>query len=355
MDVSLPGPEQARVRNHQARLIECVRIRSACIKLKRDQDCFITLPEALFDLDYPGHYLRRLKSVSVTIPCVAGPYASVNCTLTQLGSTIRYGNMLNGGRYGRVEDDRRFTDTMGAVQAIVTSNAQNDSGLFEANLRDERFLPFEGRGAISSWRIELPKRFPSIDYETISDVILHIRYTAREAGAAIRAEAERELDSAVNAAMQSAEQQGLARSFSLRHEFPSDFHRMLNPPTGQTGDQRMAMAIEKRRFPFLVQGRPIALTRIDAFVKIRPDFVATYTPDVMRVLLQPPTGPAGPPMALNEWRRGVLRGEQAPAGTLGTWTVSVWRDTDPDPAVEAHAPVDPNAIEDIVLVCGYTV
>ena len=35
-----------------------------------------TLPEALFDLDYPGHYLRRLKSVSLTIPAVAGPYTT---------------------------------------------------------------------------------------------------------------------------------------------------------------------------------------------------------------------------------------------------------------------------------------
>jgi hypothetical protein len=28
------------------------------------------LLESLFDLDYPGHYMRRLKSVSLTIPAV---------------------------------------------------------------------------------------------------------------------------------------------------------------------------------------------------------------------------------------------------------------------------------------------
>ena len=37
--------------------------------------------EVLFDLDYPGHYLRRLKSVGLTIPCVTGPYTGVSCTL----------------------------------------------------------------------------------------------------------------------------------------------------------------------------------------------------------------------------------------------------------------------------------
>jgi hypothetical protein len=37
-------------------------------------------------------------------------------------------------------------DYIGAVQSIVTSGGSNDSGIFETNLRDERFLPFEGAG-----------------------------------------------------------------------------------------------------------------------------------------------------------------------------------------------------------------
>jgi Tc toxin complex TcA C-terminal TcB-binding domain len=43
--------------------------------------CVVNIPEELFDLDGPGHYFRRIKSVSVTIPCVTGPYAGVTCTL----------------------------------------------------------------------------------------------------------------------------------------------------------------------------------------------------------------------------------------------------------------------------------
>lgn len=53
-------------------------------------------------------------------------------------------------------DDPRFADNLGAIQSIATSGGQNDSGLFELNFRDERYLPFEGAGAISRWRIELP-------------------------------------------------------------------------------------------------------------------------------------------------------------------------------------------------------
>lgn len=61
----------------------------------------------------------------------------------------------------------------------------------ETNLRDERYLPFENSGVVSEWQLELPanpsKGDPAqFDYNTISDVILHIRYTAREGGGLLR-------------------------------------------------------------------------------------------------------------------------------------------------------------------------
>lgn len=40
------------------------------------------------------------------------------------------------------------------------------------------------------------------------------------------------------------------------------------------------------RFPFLVQARDIALTRIDAFVKVRSGFEATYTPGLIKPVSQ---------------------------------------------------------------------
>ncbi len=46
--------------------------------------CQLNVPEILFDMDFPGHYSRRIESGSVTVPCVVGPYASINCTLLLL-------------------------------------------------------------------------------------------------------------------------------------------------------------------------------------------------------------------------------------------------------------------------------
>lgn len=45
--------------------------------------------EWLFDLDHPGHYMRRIENVTITVPCVTGPYAGVHCRLTLLSSRTR--------------------------------------------------------------------------------------------------------------------------------------------------------------------------------------------------------------------------------------------------------------------------
>ena len=112
----------------------------ALVELQTTGSCTITLPELFFDLDNPGHYLRKLKSVAVTIPCVVGPYGGVSMTLTLLDNHIRTTTDTSPG-YARVpNDDLRFHDDPGGTQAIVTSSGQNDSG----DVRDEperRALP----------------------------------------------------------------------------------------------------------------------------------------------------------------------------------------------------------------------
>ena len=159
----------------------------ALLQLKTKGSCEITIPEWLFDIDCPGHYMRRIKNVSISIPCVVGPYTSINCNLSLIKSTIRKIPLLKEAEYSRQgSEDDRFKDFYSTIQSIVTSSAQNDSGLFETNLREERYLPFEGSGTESTWKLEIPIEIKQFDYNTISDIILHIRYTAREGGAQLK-------------------------------------------------------------------------------------------------------------------------------------------------------------------------
>jgi len=317
------------------------------VKLKQTGECFVTLPEALFDVDYSGHYMRRIKSVGITVPAVAGPYNGINCTLTLQSSTIRHANTLANGKYGRQADDPRFVDSFGTVQSIVTSGAQNDSGLFETNLRDERYLPFEGQGAISTWRIEMPKNFKSFDYNTISDVVLHVRYTAREGGVQLKAQAEQELQTALNDFIRVEGARGLAQMFSLRHDFSTEWSRFLDAPDGVV--QSLTAAITKERFPLLFRGKNISVKAIEVYVKVKPEF-ADHNKDTIKIALAAgttaPTPPSGETLTLDLWN-GLVRGSKDLNNAPGAFTLNAWRNNG------EH--LDPNAIQDIVIVCRYTV
>ena len=240
----------------------------AMMALKTTDECTVDLPETLFDFDYPGHYLRRIKSVSVTIPCVTGPYAGVSCTLELQSNHIRHSTALKNGKYARQDTDDRFVDDLGTVQSIVTSSGQNDSGLFETSLRDERYLPFEGAGAISTWSLKLPKRLKQFDYDTISDVVLHVRYTARRAPQALQDAATAELDAAL---AMFADDDATARPpltllVSLRHDFPSEWARLVAPGAPGEGDRTQDFAIDRSRFPAFLRGRTLTVREVDIFV-----------------------------------------------------------------------------------------
>lgn len=247
----------------------------ALLQLRTTGSCTVTLPEALFDMDGPGHYFRRIKTVAVSIPCVTGPYASVNCTLTLLKSSIRKTQILSDDGYARANaEDDRFNDYFGSLQSIVTSSAQNDSGLSETNLRDERYLPFENSGAVSEWHLELPanpsKEDPcQFDYNTISDVILHMRYTAREGGGLLRKEAMKHVMSAIDAAAAA----GSVRLFSVRHEFPTEWAKFQRQSPGTNQRFELALNLRKEHYPFWSQDRLKSVLRVDLLARSNKDAV----------------------------------------------------------------------------------
>jgi hypothetical protein len=226
----------------------------ALLALRSTGSCTVSIPEWLFDRDCPGHYLRRIKTVALSIPSVTGPFTSVNCTLSLLRSSVRTSAALADGEYPRQgADDDRFVDYLGAHQSIVTSTAVADSGLFETNLRDERFLPFEGAGAESTWKLELPTDYPAFDYSTISEVILHLRYTARPGVDAAK----------VNAAMRDlfaqTEPTNLALLFSLRHDFPNEWQQFVS------GNGDFTATVKRTHFPYFTQSKSITITGLDLY------------------------------------------------------------------------------------------
>jgi hypothetical protein len=232
---------------------------AALLTLREDGVCEFAVPEAVFDLDYPGQYMRRIRSVSVSLPCVAGPYTTISGRLTLLNSRVRTDPSAAGSYAYTGITDARFLHNLVGVQSISTSSAQADSGLFELSFRDERYLPFEGAGAVSSWRLELPSEFRQFDYDSIADVVLHISYTAREGGELLKEAVQDDLEDSLNLFLDvlAESQTGLERLISIRGEFPNEFHQMLHPPA----DTPQATTVQLRRehFPYALRDRDLTL------------------------------------------------------------------------------------------------
>jgi len=228
----------------------------ALLQLKQQGSCEFTLPEMLYDVAYPGGYRRLIKSVRLTIPCVVGPYTNISARLTLLDSWARKKDNLTANPLSDAKDKLNIAKNT----SISTSSAQNDGGQFELNFRDERYLPFEGAGAVSSWRLELPAQLRSFNYSTISDVIVQISYTAKD-DPDFRKTVETNI---VNLVTNYAATTGLPKLFSMRYEFPDVFYRLLNSTSGaQTAD----LEILQSHFPYMFSDKQILLAGIKVFLK----------------------------------------------------------------------------------------
>ncbi|MGK9086242.1 hypothetical protein KXR64_20945 [Brucella intermedia] len=110
--------------------------------------------------DYPEYLgkTRRIKQISVTLPTLLGPYQDVRAVLRYVGSS----KVPRG------------------CEAIAVSHGVNDSGQFQLDFSDGRWLPFEGIPVDDTGILALS--FPDASsrqkalLQNMSDIILHIRY-----------------------------------------------------------------------------------------------------------------------------------------------------------------------------------
>nr|WP_238352730.1 neuraminidase-like domain-containing protein [Kribbella solani] len=326
--------------------------------LKQTGRCFVSLPEALFDLDTPGHFRRRIKSLSITVPCVAGPYTGVNLTATLLRSSIRVDPRT--GDYPRKQNDPRFRDAAGSVESIVTSAGQEDAGLFETNLRDERYLPFEGAGVISEWELSLPDKFRQFDYESITDVVLHLRYTARQGGSGLGADAVGQLTDALDRWVHAGGGQGMFRGFSVRREFADQWSRFLQP--AGSSDPQVTLTLSKDRFPYLFRDHRLTVDKPTVVLVLSRAAVGVYrTATALQVQASTPSGPDG--ATLSPGPDGQPQGRLTKVNaeiteTAADWVLSIPRTVIaqlPESLRTTDNLLQPGVVEDLLLVCHYTV
>jgi hypothetical protein len=277
--------------------------------LKSTGYCEVEIPEWMFDLDYPGLYLRRIKSITLTIPCVAGPYTGIHCRLQLLKSSIRYTPLIpspeecccerkvkkedphccNKGKdkvhchhcykHKKVCPEREckckkccmedpyLVTRYSATEAIATSGGVDDSGLFRLDFADERYLPFEFSGAVSRWRIELPPENNGFDFDSISDLVIKMNYTAREGGDALRR--------LVRERVACKLPDDGVRFIDVRHDMPDVWRAFQACRPDDWDDEcrrdheefEIPVSLSRNKFPFLTGRRAVQVKSVHIFIE----------------------------------------------------------------------------------------
>ncbi|MEK9495574.1 hypothetical protein V2H77_03735 [Photorhabdus sp. P32] len=171
-----------------------------------------TLNSKLFDTNYPGHYLRQIKRISVSILVNAlSPYPAlpteISAILTQTHSSTLTSTDIDGVTWlydptRNSGSSKNIANNLRAQQQIALSslNEKDDGGVAKENwlctlmFDDDRYLPFEGTGAISTWTLEFPDQsvidvlIPNIYTSQLKDIQIHLHYTALDGGKSFASE-----------------------------------------------------------------------------------------------------------------------------------------------------------------------
>ncbi|HET8660594.1 MAG TPA: neuraminidase-like domain-containing protein [Micromonosporaceae bacterium] len=172
-----------------------------------------TTPLSLFDHDFPGHYLRLVRRVSVSVVALVPPGEGVKATLSTTGvSRVVVGpDLFRPVVVARPPESVALTSPVGATGVFTFEPA--------TGMRD----PFEGLGVDTTWELRLPRPANPIEPSTVADVLVTIDYTALDSPG-YRQQVVRELDRGVDA----------LRGYSLRHEFADAWWDLHNPDQTRT-------------------------------------------------------------------------------------------------------------------------
>ncbi|KAK3392359.1 hypothetical protein B0T20DRAFT_472192 [Sordaria brevicollis] len=261
-------------RSHDYEITKTISLRQidplALMRLRISGSTTFSLDEALFDMDFPGHYMRRIRSVAVSIPAILGPHGAVNATLSLLQHKYRTSSTVTGlDDYTNPSSSSSFRTDHVPISSVAISTGSRDTGVFDFNFSGPRYMPFEGAGAIATFRLDLPTEVRRFDYETISDVLLHVQYTALEGGACLRAVANESVRAAIRnvAQSESGQKTGLFAMFDLKNDFVNEWYgfssrlEAAKAKGGASEEVAMMLGDVGERLPFWTRNQGVVEVR----------------------------------------------------------------------------------------------
>ncbi|MNK08289.1 hypothetical protein D3C87_262190 [compost metagenome] len=174
------------------------------------------LTNRLFDYDFPGHYLRLINGVKVSVIGLVPVYDNIKATLT--AGTTSYTVIEANNTFQRIPIRRMETDQ------VALTGASRATGLFELQPMQNEFLnPFEGMGIESRWELKMPKFSNRMDLSQIADVVIEVEYTALDSFQ-YRFQVLQDIDNTL----------GFSRGFSFKNDFPDQWYELAQAQEGNT-------------------------------------------------------------------------------------------------------------------------
>ena len=219
----------------------------AFLKLKTEGVCEFRLAEALFDYDYQGHYNRQIMTISVAFDIGEGQ--TVNATLTQLNNKVVMEPDIRAVKYLLNPKDEQ-PDTIRSdwrpnqqVALSFVDEYTENNGLFELRFDNDRYLPFEGTGAISLWRLELNGKKGSYNPDELLDVTIKLRYTADQGGSSF-----------ANAVKSALKPYNATSFFDLAYSFTDQWNKLM-----LSNGKEMELSFTRDMFPGMSSSKIIGI------------------------------------------------------------------------------------------------
>ena len=288
-----------------------------------------------FDRDFPGHYLRLIKNVNVTVVALIPPHDGVRAMLRNSGlSTVVVGPPYSAG----------FTPkTMRRnPESVALSAPFQATGLFVLDYKDDLLLPFEGSGVATDWIFELPRAANRFDYRTIADVLITIEYTALDSPT-YRQQVIEALDGTISA----------ERPFSFRHQFADAWYDLHHLDLVQDSQQPMTISFATQREDFPPNIADAKIEQLALYAVRKPGVTDELDVEQLHFAGQDPAGVAGDSAATvdgiistrlgnaNNWKEMIGK------PPFGVWTLAL------KDKPEIRKLFEDELIEDILFVITY--
>lgn len=159
------------------------------------------LSHQFFDIDFPGHYARKIHSLSVTFPTLLPPYQNMRVLLEQTSNTLLVSPDIDAVRslYTPTEqiNSESIRRNLRINQKVIFSRGSDDNGEFpEDTFTGGQYHSFEHTGAVSHWQLSIPRPENSKELiDNLNDIIIKLNYTAKSGNDAFEAEVNNLLES----------------------------------------------------------------------------------------------------------------------------------------------------------------